>query len=307
MMDKSSNIVKYKNGNYTIMLNLNDGTMIRFTKDDEMRPKFPDSMDIKITNRCYKGCPYCHEKSTKDGLHGNLLSKSFIDSLHPYTQLAIGGGDIMTHPDLEEFLCKCRKLKLVPSITVNQTHFMQNLPFIQELSEKKLIYGIGVSLNHASEQFINAAKSNPNIVVHVINGIVTEKELESLAHHNLKILILGYKNFGRGTDYLTHASESIKANQAYIQNTLPQMVEEKWFQNISFDNLALQQIDVKSLMTPEEWNNFYMGEDGRSTMYVDMVKQEFAASSTSTKRYPLKNNIEDMLKIIHQEKGLNID
>ena len=50
-----------------------------------------------------------------------------------------------------------------------------------------------------------------------------------------------------------------------------------------------------------------MGEDGRSTMYVDMVKQEFAASSTSINRYPLQSNIEDMLKIIHQEKGLSID
>lgn len=306
MMDKNINIVKYKNGNYIVMLNLNDGTMIRYTKEDELRPKFPDSMDIKITNRCYKGCPYCHEKSTKDGLHGDLLSKSFIDSLHPYTQIACGGGDIMTHPDLEEFLYKCQKLKLIPSITVNQTHFMQNIPFIQELSDKKLIYGIGISLNHANKQFINAAKSNSNIVVHVINGIVTKDELESLAHHNLKILILGYKNFGRGTNYLMQAGEDIKANQAYIQNTLPRMIEEKWFQNISFDNLALQQIDVKSLLTPEEWNNFYMGEDGRSTMYVDMVKQEFAASSTSIKRYPLQLNIEDMLKVIHQEKGLSI-
>lgn len=154
--------------------------------------------------------------------------------------------------------------------------------------------------------FSSAAKNNSNIVVHVINGIVTKDELESLAHHNLKILILGYKNFGRGTNYLMQAGEDIKANQAYIQNTLPRMIEEKWFQNISFDNLALQQIDVKSLLTPEEWNNFYMGEDGRSTMYVDMVKQEFAASSTSIKRYPLQLNIEDMLKVIHQEKGLSI-
>ena len=43
-------------------------------------------------------------------------------------------------------------------------------------------------------------------------------------------------------------------------------------------------------------------------MYVDMVNHEFAANSTSEIRYPLLNNVEDMLKVIHQEKkGKNID
>ena len=33
-------------------------------------------------------------------------------------------------------------------------------------------------------------------------------------------------------------------------------------------------------------------------MYVDLVKQEFAKTSTSTERYPLLSNIDDMFKII---------
>lgn len=41
---------------------------------------------------------------------------------------------------------------------------------------------------------------------------------------------------------------------------------------------------------------------------VDMVNREFAANSTSETRYPLLDNIEDMLKVIHQEKkGKDID
>ena len=81
------------------------------------------------------------------------------------------------------------------------------------------------------------------------------------------------------------------------------MVEYQWFESISFDNLALEQLDVKSLMSEKDWNQFYMGADGTSTMYIDMVKREFAKSSTSVNRYPLLNNIEDMLAEIHKENS----
>lgn len=64
----------------------------------------------------------------------------------------------------------------------------------------------------------------------------------------------------------------------------------------------LKQLDVKNLVPRDKWDMFYMGDEGSSTMYVDMVNREFAANSTSETRYPLLDNIEDMLKVIHQEK-----
>lgn len=58
----------------------------------------------------------------------------------------------------------------------------------------------------------------------------------------------------------------------------------------------------KNFVPRDKWDMFYMGDEGSSTMYVDMVNREFAANSTSETRYPLLDNIEDMLKVIHQEK-----
>ena len=49
---------------------------------------------------------------------------------------------------------------------------------------------------------------------------------------------------------------------------------------------------------PQQWNKFYQGDDGTHTMYVDLVKKQFAKTSTSTERYPLLSNIDDMFKII---------
>lgn len=306
MMAKN-NIVKYNNGNYTVMLNLKDGTMIRYTDDDELRPKFPDSMDIKITNCCFKGCKYCHERSTNVGHHADLFAQSFIDTLHPYTQIALGGGDVLTHPDLERFLYKCKVLKLVPSITINQTHFMANRKCLHKLVDRGLIYGIGISLTNVSDILISALKEFPNIVLHTIVGIVTAEQLRQLAHNDLKVLFLGYKIFGRGEDYWAENKHRIVENENEFEDLLPQTIHEQWFKNISFDNLALERINVKRVLSPEEWKMFYMGEDGRSTMYIDMVERQFAASSTSSIRHSLEDNVEDMLKIIHQEKGLDIE
>ena len=56
-------IGSYKNGNYTVVI-LSDGTMIRSCKDDVMVSEFPDSMDIKITNKCSGGCRYCFTYDT---------------------------------------------------------------------------------------------------------------------------------------------------------------------------------------------------------------------------------------------------
>lgn len=45
-----------------------------------------------------------------------------------------------------------------------------------------------------------------------------------------------------------------------------------------------------------------MGDDGQNTMYVDLVKREFAVSSVSDKRYPILPTAEEMLAVIKSEK-----
>lgn len=288
----------YRNGNYTVSINLTNGTKIRENDLDFFRANFPESMDIKICNKCDMGCPMCHENSTKDGVHGDIISESFIDKLHPYTELAIGGGNPLEHPDLVTFLEKCKKLQLIPSMTVNQIHFMRNLAFIKELVDKKLIYGLGVSLISVSDDFIATIRQFPNAVIHVINGIVMPFQLEALSHKNLKLLILGYKEFRRGEKMYQAQGKVIEEVKSYLYNKLPRIINENWFDVVSFDNLAIKQLDVKRVVSNDDWEQFYMGDDGSATMYVDMVNREFAKSSTSTERYPLGDDIITMFSKI---------
>ena len=290
--------VRYQNGNYTVTIDLVTGTKIRENDLDFFRADTVESMDIKITNYCDIGCAMCHENSTKDGLHGDIMSEGFIDKLHPYTELAIGGGNPLEHPDLVPFLKKCKKLKLIPSMTVNQIHFMKNKNFIKSLINQRLIYGLGISLSHITDEFIEGVKEFPSAVIHVINGIVHPIQLEILANNGFKILILGYKEFRRGEVMYQHQSAAIEQLKQMLYDKLPQIINEGWFEVVSFDNLAIKQLDVQRLMSNEDWDQFYMGDDGSATMYVDMVNREFAKSSTSTERYQLEDDIVTMFEKI---------
>ena len=253
-------------------------------------------MDVKITNFCDMACAYCHENSNKDGLHGNILQAEFINTLHSFTELAIGGGNPLSHPDLIPFLENLKKKHVLANITVNQFHFEKFYPEIKDLISEKLVWGVGVSFTKYSDNLLRILSENPNTVLHVINGVVNQKELEYLYNKNLKLLILGYKMFRKGNDFY---SPSVEEKKMLMYENLEEIL--KSFSVVSFDNLAIEQLRVKRFLSKEKWNEFYMGDDGKYTIYIDMVKQEFARSSTSTKRYGLLPNVVDMFNVVRSE------
>lgn len=125
--------------------------------------------------------------------------------------------------------------------------------------------------------------TNKNFVTPEELKELAEKDYEFLYDKGLKILILGYKKFGRGIQAYNEARQITDYRIMALKELLPYMVKEKWFDSI----LALKQLDVKNLVPRDKWDMFYMGDEDSSTMYVDMVNREFAANSTSETRYPL--------------------
>ena len=289
----------YKNGNYTVKL-LTDGTKIRETEADEFIPAFAENCDVKITDKCDGGCPFCYEGCTPNGRHGNILNQKFLDTLHPYTEMAINGNDL-THPDLILFLEKLHEKKVVANMTVNQIHFERCQDMIRDLVDRRLIFGLGISLKNPTEEFIELVKQYPNAVIHTINGILSPSDVEMLSNHNLKILILGYKQLRRGVDWYDTDHENIIVKQMWLRENLESILSK--FNVVSFDNLAITQLDVKRLMSDEEWEEFYMGDDGTMTFYIDLVDEQFGKNSLATERFPVMDNIDDMFrKIVTEQK-----
>lgn len=293
---------RYKNGNVITTI-YSDGTKERFTYDDEFHPIFAENMDIKICNRCDRGCHWCHEGSTPDGKLGDIMNEKFINTLHAYQEVALGGGNVLEHPDLIPFLQKLRDKKVIPNITLNQKHFEDNINLVEELTLKKLIFGIGVSLENPTEKFIKKVNKFPNAVVHVINGIFTESDCAALSNHGLKLLILGYKNLRRGSQFLLNESDTIHQNQKWLENHINDLISN--FTVVSFDNLAIEQLAIKERwsLSDELWDEFYAGDDGNFTYYIDMVERKFARSSTAPfdKRYDLLDDVDEMFRLIQNE------
>ena len=195
---------------------------------------------------------------------------------------------------------KLKEKDIVANITVHQYDFEQKQELIKKLVDEELVYGIGVSLIDPTEEFIKLVKQYPNVVIHVINGIFDASDVLALADHDLKILILGYKQIRRGSDWYSVDYENITRKQVWLKYSLPNIIEH--FKVVSFDNLAISQLEVKNIMSKEKWEEFYMGEDSQFTYYIDMVERKFAKSSTAplTERYDLLDSVDEMFAKIRK-------
>lgn len=298
---------KYKNGNVTVTL-LSDGTKIQEWSDDEApNPTFPVSCDVKITDWCDAGCKFCHEQSTTKGIHGDL--SHLLKVLKPLpggTELALGGGNPLDHPQLFPFLEVLKMRKIIPNLTVNYKHLKQEkyMQQVNHLLENNLIYGLGVSIpDDYDEEVMNQLINKSNVVYHVIAGVNDLVVLDKIKTHSSirKCLILGYKTFGRGEKYYSpEVQELINQWKEHLGHYIRKM-------HLSFDNLAITQLEVKNHLSDEEWKKFFMGNDGEFTMYLDAVKQEFGLSSTSKTRYKIEGPIDECFTVVKEGRIAKIN
>lgn len=285
----------YRNGNTLVGIG-EDGTKYRYTPDGEgPTPEYPESIDLKITDFCEEKCPMCHENAGLSGRHGDL-NHPLLNSLHPYTELAIGGGNPMAHPDLYSFLKRMKKQRVICNITVHYNQFMKNIDTLRSWQAEGLIHGVGVSVHHSLENTA-ALHEFPHLVVHTIAGVSEVETYRSLADKDLDLLILGYKDFGRGHDYYERNS-NVERRIRWVSDHIADLSDH--FRSICFDDLAVRQLDLKNKINPAVWQQFYMGSDGDYTMYVDLVRGEYSASSTAERRMIFSDAIRDLFAQIHQ-------
>src|SRR5574339_136384 len=101
-------LYSYTNGNTYVRL-FEDGTKERIVKEENIFVTHPESIDVKITNYCDANHSFCHEKSTIAGTHANLdLLIKILSPLPAGVEIAIGGGNPLSHPNILDFLRKLR-------------------------------------------------------------------------------------------------------------------------------------------------------------------------------------------------------
>lgn len=284
-------LAQYTNGNYDVCL-FDNGTKVRLLHEGETeyKPEFPENIDLCISHRCSIGCKYCYAncKPTDRYLDclGNGTFLNFISTLNPGTELAVGGGALSEISDslFDYFLGHCNMSNVIVNITVNIKELVARPTFASKIvryQNDRQIFGVGISYNAAHRDLLLSLKSViKNMVVHTIVGITTQDDYEWLAKNNFKVLILGYKTKGRGVEYAnncdTAARDWTKENILSLSND---------FKTLSFDCLAVEQLDIKNQVSEEVWESNYMGDDGMFTMFVDLVDLKYAKSSTETRLF----------------------
>lgn len=291
----------YHNGNYRVII-FKDGTKIRYNNEDKLVPDFAECVDLKITDKCDLKCPMCHESSTCEGKHADLNDCiSFIQTMRPYTEVALGGGNPMSFPKLKNLLIECSNSDVIANITVNVEHLKDPaVSFkIADYMINDLISSVGISIPFwytrkkmgilTSTEFMTPGLKSKS-VLHMIVGMNTLDQIKELYGKGFRLLLLGYKDKGRGHVLLEDSSESdkIKKNTQDLIDNLSDII--KGFKVVSFDNLAIKQLKVKEFCDNNgiDFTALYMGNDGDYTMYVDLVKKEYAISSTSEERHKIE-------------------
>jgi len=285
-------LYSYKNGNVNVEI-YSDGTKIREWPDEE-NPwvEYPESADIKITNNCSLSsvCVYCHEQSNISGRHANLEPiKKIWKTQKLGTELAIGGGNPLSHPDIKDFLETMKEYGVISNVTMNILHMKEYAVMIQQFQDEKLIYGLGISYRGpVSLKQLPTNIEYKNVVFHLILGVHNLNDCKAVIEwskaRNIKpkILLLGYKQFGNGISYYNPALqlELDKWKNEYIQELFK-------IDGIiaSFDNLGLDQLDLQNQVSKEIWAENFQGLDGNHTCYCDAVEQNFARASTSNVRF----------------------
>lgn len=303
---------KYRNGDYDVSI-YEDGTKIRDNGDggpEDFHPEFPESIDLNITDWCDVGCPFCYRSCTTTGRHADFSTVTrIIGQMHPWTEVALGGGSPVLYPQLEGLLEYAKVKDVIANITVHNGHVMNKgiRSRLVGYCRRGLLHGVGVScqgyesdLQDAMQEINDAGGS---CVQHVIAGVIYAEELENLIRlSKFPILILGYKQLGRGSDSTpTQGLQDCKDVLAKLMRG----GEAK--ATVCFDNLAIEQLGMKELVG-DEFPRLYMGDDGVSgqftsaSMYIDAVTDTFAVNSLQHGRihpcgtYSVKEMFQVLLK-----------
>lgn len=296
---------KYQNGNCTISLYA-DGTRIIESGDDTLELEYPLNIDIRISNRCAFGrnsktntavCSFCHESATTDGETlnrqrlDNLINK--LQELPAGVEIALGINGLDELNLIEEFLMFCYNHGLIVNITVNQGIIRKIESIIKTWIESSKIYGLGISYRSCMKSLdcLDLLRY-PNTVVHCIAGIDEIEQIIQLSNIGVKkILVLGEKNFGFNFGKVKLTSTCHR--DWYTK--LPFLF--KYFNIVSFDNLALEQLNVRRCV--KDWETFYQHE---YSFYINAVDGYFAPSSRSNDIISfVDTNIKDYFKQITYE------
>lgn len=281
----SSGWVARKDGKVWAFFHRPTGNKIRFSFDDNVkydRSSLPELVDIKITDFCPYGCPFCYQGSTTEGKHAErytVSSYASVLSQNKVFEVAIGGGEPTLHPEFVEILRDFRSKGIVPNFTT------RNLAWLRGESRDEILNLCGsfaVSTEKAEDvsKLANALRYHgvdfKKATLQFIAGATDKwrfrQLVETAIKEGLTYTILGYKSTGRGNNFKPASTPDD------CWNVFVDLLEKYPYMRVGIDTVFAEQIEPR-LKENQVSPTFYHTKDGVFSCYIDAVNKMIAPSS----------------------------
>lgn len=292
---------KWRDGdNFLIIYDPVTGNKTHFAKGNykigDVPADFPELVDLKISDYCDLGCSFCYQNSTRRGKHGDLqVIKDVISKLsHLGTfEIAIGGGEPLQYPHLEEVIHHANACGITANFTTKD---------YKTLSKRGdlLHYIGGVAVSVATpEEVYDAIKwladltteERSRVSFQVPVGAQTYEQfvelIAAIACYSIRrVTLLGYKMVGRGTASKYHSFED-KLGDIFFKQEPYRWDETRFYTATVYPNLSVG-IDTQLAQKAPEFiaklphqvvDKVVMYKEGLHSCYIDAVKKQIAPSS----------------------------
>jgi len=287
-------IAKKQNNNVWTLFNYSTGSKVAISFDMKKniifdKSRTPDLVDLKITDYCNSMCPYCYQDSTLNGKHAKYDDIiNIIDALAELDvlEIAFGGGDTTSHPHFEDIIKYTREKNIVPNFSTRSINWVRSYKLMNAVD--KYIGAVGFSISSMKEvedihilldKYLKNFNDNKlfhnrrnRIFMHYVMGSTPIDELdnilEAINDYSYGVLLLGYKNVGRGKDF-----------KPYDYSDWINLIKNKYIYSTIGIDTSLAKEYKNELKKIKVCDKTYYTEEGKFSMYIDAVNMKMGPSS----------------------------
>ena len=278
--------IKDKTYNFWTIFNRFTGAKTIFTFDKTLNPieksSAPHLVDLKITDFCPYNCDFCYQDSTTSGKNAeSSVINSIIQSLGVLETLEIvlGGGEPTLHPDFIDIVKYIHSKNIACSFTTKNLSLFSQPYFLEFISNYCRSFAFSPSVNNYKKE-LNSLYNyvmciDIQVSIHLILGVYTKDEFYDITKlaftKGFNVTILGFKNFGRGEEYLC-------TDTAFFPEYLEHFVTDGYY--ISIDTVVVEQFKTE-LVDMNVPKSLFYNREGAFSCYIDAVEKTISPSSFS--------------------------
>jgi MoaA/NifB/PqqE/SkfB family radical SAM enzyme len=262
----------------------------------DYKSEFPYLVDISVGDSCPFNCEFCYTSSSTKGRYADAywLTNVLADVLLKANvfNVVFGGGEPTlyqgesSYHNFASILKAYKSRNFVVGVTTRNYNFHRNKNVAEELNNIDSLAVSCSTLEDASKIRVMIEELRkvedtkfPRIYLQLILGLTpwedTRKLLDSVKEFGNGVTLLGYKSYGFG------------------QQVKPFDVPDEWIQyvkslhrNIGIDSILVAKYRDK--LTEAGVPPYYMvGSEGKSSCYIDALKQIVKPSSFTDVHYPI--------------------